>query len=57
MKDIILSSISNFIYENYGIQECEDPFYDIKSMASAIADAIEKSKANKGEEKEDYEFW
>ena len=57
MKDIILSSILKFIGENYGSQEMEDPCYDVETMASEIANAIENSKISEGEEKEDYEFW
>ena len=56
MKDIILSSILKFIGENYGSQEMEDSCYDIETMASEIANAIENSKISEGEEKEDYEF-
>lgn len=56
MKDTILSSILKFIGENYGSQEMEDPCYDVETMASEIANAIENSKISEGEEKEDYEF-
>ena len=44
MKDIILSSILKYIAKNYGSQEWADPYYDVETMASEIAEAIENSK-------------
>ena len=49
MKDIILSSILKYIAKNYGSQEWEDPYYDVETMASEIAEAIENSKISEKE--------
>ncbi len=50
MKDIILATMLNFIGNNYGSQEMEDPCYDMEKMAEEISNAIEKMDNLKEEE-------
>ncbi|MGN0973929.1 MAG: hypothetical protein ACI4OT_04235 [Bacilli bacterium] len=57
MKDIILSTMLNFIGQNYGSQEMEDPCYDMEKMATEIANVLkELNKTKESEMSETYEF-
>lgn len=57
MKDIILSTMLNFIGQNYGSQEMEDPCYDMEKMAVKIANVLEElNKTKESEMSETYEF-
>ena len=47
----------NFIGQNYGIQEMEDPCYDMGKMATEIANVLkELNKTKESEMSETYEF-
>ena len=50
IKKVILSTMLNFIGDNYGSQEMEDPCYDMEKMADEISNAIEKMNNSKEEE-------
>lgn len=42
MNEVILSTIKNFIRNNYGNQEMEDPCYDVEKMTNEITNAVEE---------------
>ena len=57
IKEIIISTMLNFIGKNYGSQEMEDPCYDIESMAIEIEKVLmEKNKLRESERKETHEL-
>lgn len=57
IKEIIISTMLNFIGKNYGSQEMEDPCYDIESMAIEIEKVLmEKNKLRESEIKETHEL-
>jgi len=49
MKEIIYEAMMNFIAENFGSSEAEDPCYNMELMADAVEEALRK-KPEKPEE-------